>query len=167
VPVLVRARLPSSTTAANKQCLNDMSNAFSNNIINHKKMKITDETKKIIFNKLKENMERVTPPLIARKGTDPNSFELIGNTPVPYGSTKKIVPGMYFASIVNRKDSVVFYFFPCYSNPKLLETVPALTKCLKGKTCFHFTKEEQVNEKELNVLLKTGISAWKKEGYIK
>jgi hypothetical protein len=130
-------------------------------------MKITEETKHAIFNRLKVNIEKFTPPLKVNREADPNSFEVIGNTPVPYGSTKKIVPGMYFASIVNRKDSVVFYFFPCYSNTKLLEMVPSLTKFLKGKTCFHFTKEEQVDEKELKVLLKNGISVWKKEGYIK
>jgi len=130
-------------------------------------MKTTDETKKIIFSKLKENLERFTPPLVVNKKAAPDAFEVIGNTPVPYGSTKKIVAGMYFASIAYRKDSVVFYFFPCYANPKLLESVPSLVKCLKGKTCFHFTKEEQVNEKEINVLLKKGINAWEKEGFIK
>lgn len=130
-------------------------------------MKVSDDLKKIIFNKLKENLESITPPFISTVGNDPNSYELIGNTPVPYGSTKKIVPGMYFASIVIRKDSVVFYFFPCYSFPNLIETIPILAKCLKGKTCFHFTKEDQINEKELSQLLKKGMSIWKKEGYIK
>jgi hypothetical protein len=145
----------------------DNSNAISNNNINHMKMKITDETKKIIFNKLKENLEKHIPPLVAKAGTAPNSYEVIGNTPVPYGCSKKIVPGMYFASTAIRKDSVVLYFFPCYSNKELLDGIPSLTKQLKGKTCFHFTSEEQINEKELNGLLKKGVSIWKKEGYIK
>jgi len=130
-------------------------------------MKITEETKKLIFSKLKKNLEKFTPPLVANRKADANTYEVIGNTPVPYGSTKKIVPGMYFASIANRKDSVVLYFFPCYTNAKMLDVAPSLVKCLKGKTCFHFTKEEQINEKELNTLLKKGVSVWEKEGYIK
>jgi hypothetical protein len=50
---------------------------------------------------------------------------------------------------------------------KLKEVAPSLYKCLKGKTCFHFNKEEQVNEKELNLLLEKGMDAWKKSGYLK
>ena len=95
-----------------------------------------------------------------------DTYELMGNKPVPYGYDKKIVPGMYFASIAHRKDSVVFYFFPAYYNSTLLEEAPTLSACLKGKTCFHFKKEEQLNEKELQTLLKKGMEAWQKAGYL-
>ncbi|NVO02834.1 MAG: hypothetical protein HXX09_09055 [Bacteroidetes bacterium] len=130
-------------------------------------MKASDETKMIIFNKLKAHMESMIPPFVVNVGKDPNSFEIIGNTPVPYGASKKMVPGMYFASIAMRKDSVVLYFFPCYSFPQIIETIPMLAKCLKGKTCFHFSKEDQINEKELSLLLEKGMDLWKKEGYLK
>ena len=129
-------------------------------------MNITIEKKQIIFDTLKAQLEKLTPPLVANVGADPNYYELIGNTPVPYGSTKKIVAGMYFASIALRKNSVVFYFFPCYGNTALLENIPSLLKCLKGKTCFHFTRAEQINETELSALLQKGVAAWKKEGYV-
>jgi hypothetical protein len=52
-------------------------------------------------------------------------------------------------------------------NVKMLDVAPSLSKYLKGKTCFHFKKEEQVNEKELSALLKKGVAAWKKMGYMK
>ena len=129
-------------------------------------MPLTDTTRKIIFEKLKKNLEKCTPPMVVNLHAKGDSFELIGNKPVPYGSNKKIVPGMYFASIAHRKDSVVFYFFPCYMNAKLLDVAPTLVKCLKGKTCFHFKKEEQIDEKELSALLKNGVEVWKKEGYL-
>lgn len=128
-------------------------------------MPFTEETRTNIYNKLKKNLEKFTPPMVERSSE--NGYELIGNKPVPYGYDKKIIPGMYFASIANRKDSVAFYFFPAYMNPKLKETAPAIFKCLKGKSCFHFKKEEQVDEKELNALLKAGLKAWEKEGYMK
>ena len=130
-------------------------------------MPITDETRNLIFTKLKKSLEQCTPPMVAKGGSTPLAYELIGNKPVPYGYDKKIIPGMFFASIAQRKDSVAFYFFPSYMHPKLKEVAPSLYKCLKGKTCFHFKNPEQVDEKELSVLLKRGVAEWKKAGYMK
>jgi hypothetical protein len=129
-------------------------------------MPITDETREKIFKTLKKNLKKVSPPMV-ETGSGHHDFNLIGNKPVPYGHDKKIVPGMYFASIAHRKDSVTFHFFPCYYNPKMQAVAPSLYPYLKGKTCFHFKKEEQVNEKELQALLKAGLAVWKKAGYMK
>jgi hypothetical protein len=128
-------------------------------------MPFTEEARTNIYNKLKKHLDKHTPPMVAR--INENGYELIGNKPVPYGDDKKIIPGMYFASIANRKDSVAFYFFPAYMNSKMKDTAPSLYKCLKGKTCFHFKKEEQVDEKELTTLLQAGLKAWEKAGYMK
>jgi hypothetical protein len=130
-------------------------------------MPITDETREAIFKKLKKNLAKCTPPMVANKNSSAGAYELMGNKPVPYGYSKKIIPGMFFAAIAQRKDSVTFHFFPSYMNTQLKEVAPSLYKCLKGKTCFHFKKEEQVNEKELAALLKKGVAAWKKAGYMK
>lgn len=130
-------------------------------------MPITDETRKQIFSKLKKHLDACTPPMVAHGGGESYDYQLLGNKPVPYGSTKKIVPGMFFAAVAHCKDSVALHFFPCYMNPKMLDVAPGLVKYLKGKTCFHFKKEEQVNEKELKALLKQGVAAWKKMGYMK
>ena len=106
--------------------------------------------------------------MVAKSDDKKQSIELIGNKPVPYGHDKKIIPGMFFAAVMQRKDSVAFYFFPIYYHTDQFKKVaPGLIKCLKGKTCFHFKKEEQVTEKELNALLKLGVKAWKDEGYMK
>ncbi len=130
-------------------------------------MALTPETKKIIFEKVKKQLEACTPPMVYKKGSE-DGYELMGNKPVPYGFKKEIVPGMYFASVVIRKDSVNFYFFPTYMNPDEFKSLaPTIYKCLKGKTCFHFKKEEQVDEKELSAMLKKGVQAWKKAGYLK
>lgn len=130
-------------------------------------MPLTDDTRKVIFRKLKAAMEKFSPPMVAKSAAGSGSYELIGNKEVPYGHDKKLIPGMFFASIAQRKDSVAFYFFPSYMNPKLKTTAPSLYKCLKGKTCFHFKKEEQVDEKELAALLKEGVKDWQKAGYMK
>lgn len=130
-------------------------------------MPITPELRKTIFNTLLQNLETLCPPLVLTKDVAALTCELIGNTPVPYGYDKKIIPGMYFASIAQRKDSVAFYFFPAYMHPELSETAPTLFKCLKGKTCFHFKKESDIDEKEFIALMKKGVQAWTKSGYIK
>jgi hypothetical protein len=129
-------------------------------------MPITPETRLAIFNKLRKSLEKCTPPMVVKTDKAGEGYELIGNKPVPYGYDKKIIPGMFFAAVAQRKDSVTFHFFPSYMS-NLDEVAPSLYKCLKGKTCFHFKKEEQVNEKELDALIKKGVSAWKKMGYIK
>lgn len=130
-------------------------------------MPLTSEDKKNIFNTLKTALEKQTPPMVVSKDKE-GVYELMGNKPVPYGSKKTIVPGMYFSSVVTRKDSVNFYFFPIYFHFDDYKNIsPSILKCLKGKTCFHFKKPEQVNEKELNAMLKKGLQAWKKQGYMK
>lgn len=78
-------------------------------------MPISDESRKQIFDKLRHGLAKCTPPMVIARETPGNlSIELIGNTPVPYGYDKKIIPGMFFASVTQRKDSVAFYFFPSY-----------------------------------------------------
>ncbi len=129
-------------------------------------MPITDETRQAIFGTLKKHLEAVAPPMVAKENAGLLAYELIGNKPVPYGYDKKIIPGMYFASIAQRKDSVALYFFPSYMDGQLQELAPSIYKCLKGKTCFHFKKESDVNEKELKAMLKAGVQAWKKMGYM-
>jgi hypothetical protein len=126
---------------------------------------IGENTRNAIYNRLKKNLEQFAPPMVAKAGDA--SYELMGDKPVPYGYDKKIIPGMFFASIAHRKDSIAFYFFPCYMDTGLKEVAPSLYKLLKGKTCFHFKKEEEVNERELKLLLKKGVTAWKKAGYMK
>jgi hypothetical protein len=119
-----------------------------------------------IFQLLVTALQKCCPPMVESKSTK-DAFEIIGNKPVPYGSTKKIIPGMYFASAVARKDMVSFYLFPLYSDAVYFEGVaPSLEKCLKGKTCYNFKKTSEVDVKELDKLLKKAVQLWKKAGYL-
>jgi hypothetical protein len=130
-------------------------------------MPITPETKTKIYSLLKKVAEENCPPLVIAKNAK-ESFEVIGNIATPYGSKKVMVPGMYFASAVIKKDNVSFYFFPIYYHLKDYEKlVPATLKCLDGKTCFHFKKEEQLVEKEIRAMFKKGIEMYKKQGWLK
>ena len=129
-------------------------------------MPLTAEARQQIFDSIKSVLQKQCPPMVASKDKE-NVYELMGNKPVPYGSKKEIVPGMYFSSVVARPDMVSFYFFPIYMNQKeFIDLIPTMTKCLKGKSCFNFKKPEQVSKKELKALLKKGVQAWKKQGYM-
>ncbi len=131
-------------------------------------MPLTPEDRNRIFETLKAALEKHNPPMAVSQNKEGIVYELIGNKPVPYGSKKKIVPGMYFSSVVARKDMVSFYFFPIYYLKKdYQDIIPTLIKSLKGKTCFNFKKMEQLNAKELDIMLKKGVQAWKKSGYMK
>ena len=130
-------------------------------------MPLKPDVRKNIFNKLKSALMKQCPPMVVSKDSA-NTFEIMGNKHVPYGSKKKIVPGMYFSSAVARKDMVSFYLFPVYYHAKeFYELAPTAMKCLKGKTCFNFTKEEQVVDREIDDLLNRGARIWKKLGYMK
>ncbi len=130
-------------------------------------MPITEETRMLIFDKIKKNLEKFVPPMIVSADSLNTSYEIIGNKPVPYGYNKKMVPGMFFASIAQRKDSVTFHFFPLYMDAKLKELAPSLYKCLQGKTCFHFKKLEQIDENELSLLIENGVLLWNTFLYMK
>lgn len=121
---------------------------------------------KVVFDLLRSSLMKQCPPMVCSKDTG-DKFEIVGNTPVPYGSTKKIIPGMYFASVAVRKQMVSMYFFPIYYHQRdFAEVAPTLLKRLKGKACFNFTRAEQIDIKELDALLRRGVRAWKKIGYV-
>ncbi|MEY2829242.1 MAG: hypothetical protein RIQ33_1100 [Bacteroidota bacterium] len=130
-------------------------------------MAISSETKSQIFESLKKLLLNHCNPLVISKNQH-EVFEVIGNIETTYGSKKEIVPGMYFASLAIRTDSVVFYFFPTYMHEASFKPLaPNTWKCLKGKTCFHFKKLEQIDTQEIDALMKMGIQSFKKQGWVK
>lgn len=131
-------------------------------------MPLTDQERKIIFDKVKNILQKFTPPMAVSKNKESSVFELIGNIAVPYGSKKVMVPGMYFSSVVARKDMISYYFFPMYMREGDYDSLLVNSKkYLKGKTCFNYKKVEQVDEKELTAVLKKGIQQFKKDGFVK
>jgi len=130
-------------------------------------MPITDETKKEIVKIISNVFLKSCPPMVVASQSE-NGMQLIGNKEVPYGSTKKLVPGMFFVSVIAGKNMVSFHFFPMYYREKTFAPLaPNSMKYLKGKTCFNYTKPEQVDKKEIAAMLKKGLEIWKNEGYMK
>lgn len=129
-------------------------------------MLLTETQKQLLFNKLKKIMLENKGPLVVSNQLL-NEITLIGNKSVPYGSKKTLIPGMYFASATIRKSSIAFYFFPIYGSMNDFEKIiPNTLKLLKGKTCFHFKNENEIDDSELRKMFKVGISGYKKLGWI-
>ena len=129
-------------------------------------MPITVETKKEIVARISKVLVKYCPPMVMTSKND-DEIQLIGNKEMLYGSKKQLVPGMFFVSVVSNKNMVSFHFFPMYYNEKTYAPLaPNLMKYLIGKTCIVFTKPVQVDEKELDALLKRGMEAWIKNGYM-
>ena len=80
---------------------------------------------------------------------------------------KKVIDGMYFSSVVIQKHYVSFYFFPIYTHPKEFTDLPeTLSKCLKGKSCFHFRQLDAALERSIRALLKKGLRIYRKEKWV-
>ena len=59
-----------------------------------------------------------------------------------------------FAAVQVKKSYVAFHLYPLYTHPELLADLdPELRKRMQGKSCFNFTKAEQVPEAALAALL--------------
>ncbi|MEM4255400.1 MAG: hypothetical protein QXR53_03670 [Candidatus Norongarragalinales archaeon] len=74
----------------------------------------------------------------------------------------------YVAGIILQKTFVGFYSMPVYSHPALLSKTksPLTRKFLKGKSCFNVSSLDAQVLEDLGVLLKEGIRAYKKAGWI-
>src|SRR4030095_387846 len=88
----------------------------------YKRMLITTETKESIFSTLKKVLQDHCPPLVEKQNKK-DTYEVIGNVPAPYGHKREIIPGMFFATAVIRKDNVSFYFFCNYIHPEEFEKI--------------------------------------------
>lgn len=111
-----------------------------------------------IFPTLKSHLLSFVPPLQVRIDIDSN-FELAGTKEVIQG--RKKVEGHYFANIVPKPKDVRLYFFPIYTHPASFPNLsPALTKCLKGKSCFHIKKLSPELEQEIYTMIKKGVEVY-------
>jgi hypothetical protein len=102
--------------------------------------------------------------LDVRKDND-REYHLYGKKKVLVG--KKEVDGVYFASAVTQKNFVGFYFFPIYTHQKELGELPEkLSKCLKGKSCFHIKDTDAALFSEIESVLRKGCKVYEKSNWI-
>jgi hypothetical protein len=70
---------------------------------------------------------------------------------------------LWFASIIQQKDSVGFYFTPPDVKSKLS---PELLRHLDGKSCFHFKTLTPAMKRHVEAALRVGIVAYRKKKWL-
>jgi len=74
---------------------------------------------------------------------------------------------IYFAGLKIMKSSVTLHFMLIYTNPEVKDLLhPDLLKLLKGKSCFHFKKLDEVMMEHVAVALDLGYKAYKQNEWV-
>jgi hypothetical protein len=76
-------------------------------------------------------------------------------------------PGVCFASVIEQKGYVGFYYMPIYMNPKMAEKIsPRLMKMLKGKSCFYIKSIDPDLLKDVKSALDLAAKCYKKNRWV-
>lgn len=120
-----------------------------------------------VFDSLQSVLSRYASRFSVHTGRVRNKrdYHLILEKPVVIDGRKK--KELWFASVIQQKGSVGFYFLPVYFCPEVrARLVPELLKYLDGKGCFHFKRLEPGLEKQVDRALKVGIGAYRQRKWL-
>ena len=75
--------------------------------------------------------------------------------------------GLFFGAVKTGKRYVSFHLMPVYVHPNLLEGISSgLRKRMQGKSCFNFTRQDDVLLRELETLTAAGFARFQDDGSI-
>ena len=116
-----------------------------------------------VFDELKTILGRHARLFTEREGMVKNKrdYHLIVQKPLVIAGRKK--QELWFASIIQQKDSVGFYFMPMDVKSQLS---PELLQHLDGKCCFHFKTLTPALKKHVEAALKIGLGAYRKKKWL-
>ena len=120
-----------------------------------------------LFDELMAILSAHAAGLAERRGgvKDKRDYQLYNEKPVVVDGRKK--DEMYFAGLIQQKDSVGFYFFPVYSCDDVKAKLPPeLLKHLDGKACFHFRQLTPELKKNVQEALKIGLKAYRDRKWV-
>ncbi len=118
-----------------------------------------------IFNRLKKLLLPYEKGSIKVRGGDGGQIILVSDKPVEVNGRKR--DELWFAAALVQKGYVGFYFMPVYTRPEIKEIFkPELLKCLKGKSCFHIKKADELIYTQIEEALKKGYLAHKERGWL-
>jgi hypothetical protein len=89
-----------------------------------------------------------------------------------YGKKKVRIMGRqpqptYVAGVIMQKNYVSFYSMPVYSHPTQLRPQDSnLKKFKKGKSCFNITELDRAALRDVERLVREGVTIYKQEGWI-
>jgi hypothetical protein len=111
-----------------------------------------------VFERLKSILKAYEPRLRVLDD-QPGKYSVLG----PY--MEKYNKDLWLGMVQTGKAYVSFHFMPVYMFPDLLDDIPvALKKRMQGKSCFNFTKIDEVLFAELAELTRRGMERLKQEG---
>ena len=119
------------------------------------------------FDDLKGILKRYAKPFLVKEGyvRGKRDYHLILKKQIVIDGRKK--NEIWFASIIQQKHNVGFYFMPVYCNPAIHKQVsPALLEHLDGKSCFHMTELTSQLKKDIKAALKVGLADYKTRGWL-
>jgi hypothetical protein len=120
-----------------------------------------------VFDDLKAILARHAKPFTVREGAVKNKrdYHLIIQKPLVVDGRKK--DELWFASVIQQKHNVGFYFMPLYccgqDGAKLSSE---LMGHLDGKCCFHMTALTPGLKKDIDAALKAGLAAYRSRKWL-
>src|SRR5262252_9225700 len=120
-----------------------------------------------VFDDLRAILAKYAKSFTVRQGTVKNKrdYHLILEKPLVIDGRKK--DELWFASVIQQKHNVGFYFMPLYccgeDGAKLSSE---LMGHLDGKCCFHMTTLTAGLKKDIDDALKVGLAAYKKRQWL-
>ena len=113
-----------------------------------------------VFDRLADIFAPYRSTLIA-KADEPGNLYLETPPSTAYPS------GLFFGAVKTGKRYVSFHLMPVYVQPNLLEGISiGLRKRMQGKSCFNFTREDDVLLEELETLTAEGFARFQDDGTI-
>ena len=115
-----------------------------------------------VFDELKAILARHARLFTVRDGLVKNKrdYHLILEKPVVIGGRPR--KELWFASIIQQKASVGFYFTPDVKS----KLSPELLKHLDGGSCFHFKTLTPALKKHVEAALKAGVEDYRKKKWL-
>ena len=119
---------------------------------------------KPLFDKLRKLVAAYEKGNYRAKADKPGQYELYYDKEVEVAGRK--YPELGFAGVLIQKGYVGFYFFPVYLDESFKEQIGAeLLKTLKGKTCFHIKKDDEVIFSQVKEALAGGWQDYQQRGW--
>ena len=115
-----------------------------------------------VFDQMQEILARHAKLFTELTGQVKNKrdYHLIIGRPMVIDGREK--DGLYFASLIQQKDAVGFYFMPIYCCAEVKARLsPELLRYLDGKSCFHLRVLTPQLKKDVAAALKVGLEAYR------
>ena len=120
-----------------------------------------------VFDDIKSTLAKYAKWFTVREGAVKNKrdYHLIVRKPLVIDGRRR--EELWFASVIEQKHNVGFYFMPLYccgqDGSKLSSE---LMQHLDGKSCFHMTSLTPALKEDIDAALKLGLAAYKKRKWL-